>query len=136
MKKITLSLFAVILIMTVLSGCRKDIYGCTDPAAGNYNRSANIDNGSCKYYGPLMFWTNQNEGVVTVTINGQSATITGFVTGGVPNCGNSVSANFNLLEGTYTYNVSAPPSPAYPQGYTITNGTAQVISGQCQAYQL
>ncbi|MBP9822283.1 MAG: PKD domain-containing protein [Candidatus Pacebacteria bacterium] len=28
------------------------IYGCTDPAASNYNASANIDNGSCTYVCP------------------------------------------------------------------------------------
>jgi len=118
-----------------MSGCRKDIYGCTDPSAYNYNSGANINNGSCIYYGNLMFWTNVNEGNVVITINGQAATITGYVTGGIPNCGNSVSANFTLPAGTYNYSAVGPASPSYPTGYTV-NSTAQVIGNQCQLYQL
>ena len=135
MKKIFFCLLAVAFLLTTMSGCRKDIYGCTDPYAYNYNSAANLSNGSCVYTGPVMFWTNQNEGTVTITINGQTATITGFVLGGVPSCGNSVSANFTLVEGTYTYTATAPPSPSYPSGYSIS-GNAQAVRGVCQAYQL
>ena len=137
MKKTIFSLSVIALIALTSSGCRKDIYGCTDPYAANYNRHANVDNGSCYYtqYGNVMFWTDRNEGNVQVTINGQTATVTGFVTGGVPSCGNAVSANFSLPEGSYTYSVVAGPSPSYPNGYTAT-GTAISQYGICNAYQL
>ncbi|MBS1685503.1 MAG: hypothetical protein JSS76_12130 [Bacteroidetes bacterium] len=129
----------VVLLITALgaASCRKDIYGCTDPYASNYAPNANVDNGSCTYvrYGNVMFWTDRNEGTVQITIGGQTSTITGYVTGGTPSCGNTVSANFSLEEGTYTYNVVAGPSPAYPQGYTYT-GTAVAQNGICNAYQL
>ena len=133
MKRSIYFFIAVMSIIIAMSGCRKDIYGCTDPSGYNYNSAANANNGTCTY--AVMFWTNVNEGVVTVTIAGQTGTITGFVTGGQPNCGNSVSANFYLPAGTYTYTAVAPSSPAYPSGYSIS-GSAQAISGVCQAYQL
>ena len=34
------------------NGSTPDIFGCTDKKADNYNRLANIDNGSCKYGSP------------------------------------------------------------------------------------
>ena len=68
MKKTILSICVLAILMVAASGCRKDIYGCTDPAAANYNRNANVDNGSCRYYSNIMFWTNVDEGTVTVTI--------------------------------------------------------------------
>lgn len=137
MKKPLILIASVILLSIAFAGCRKDIYGCTDPYAANYAPRANVDNGTCYYiqYGDIMFWTDKDEGVVQITINGQTANINGYVTGGTPTCGNAVSANFSLPEGTYTYTAVAGPSPAYSHGYTYT-GTAVVQSGPCNAYQL
>jgi hypothetical protein len=112
MKRTTLYLVASIICLITFSGCRKEV------AHGN-----------------VMFWTDQNEGNVTVTISNQSGVITGFVTGGVPNCGNAVSTTFYLEVGNYAYTATAPASPAYPQGYSLT-GNALAVDGQCQAYQL
>jgi hypothetical protein len=135
MKKTFFYLFLTAAVISTIAGCHKDIYGCTDPSASNYAPNANVDNGSCKYYGNLMFWTNVNEGNVVITINGSSQTITGYVTGGTPNCGNNVSANFSLPQGSYTYTAVGPASPAYPSGYSIS-GTATVVGNQCNSYQL
>lgn len=140
MKKPIIAIAALLLIALGFSSCRKDIYGCTDPYASNYAPNANVDNGTCRYptpvlYGDVMFWTDRNEGRVQITIAGQTGTITGYVTNGTPGCGNGVSATFTLEEGSYTYNVVAPPSPSYPQGYTYT-GTAVAQNGVCNAYQL
>lgn len=129
MKKIHFLFFAAILMTVTISGCRKDVYGCTDPSAYNYNSGANANNGTCIYYGNLMFWCATNEGTITVTINGQSQTITGYVTGGVPNCNNAVSANFTLPAGYYNYNAASTNSNTW-------SGTAQVIGNSCQLYQL
>ena len=112
MKKNKLFLLASIVCLITFSGCRKEV------AHGN-----------------VMFWTDQNEGNVTVSIANQSGVITGYVTGGVPNCGNAVSITFNLPVGNYAYTANGPASPAYPQGYTVTDNV-QVVQGQCQAYQL
>ena len=129
MKKSIIASSAIFILIMTMSGCHRDIYGCTDPAAANYARNANVDNGSCRYNGNVMFWFDRNNGVGTVTINGQSANINGFVTGGVPNCGNNVSANFTLQEGSYIYSASAT------NGLTW-NDTATVFANNCQLYQL
>ena len=129
MKKTLLLLSVSSILLFSVSGCRKDIYGCTDPSAGNYAPNANVDNGSCRYYGNVMFWFDANNGTGTVNISNQQGTITGFVTGGVPSCGNAVSATFNLPEGNYSYSASAT------NGFTWS-GTATVVANSCQAYQL
>jgi hypothetical protein len=132
MKKSSIALFiASILLLTMSSGCRKDIYGCTDPSAANYAPNANVDNGSCRYtyYGNVIFWFDANNGVGTVNIAGQTGTITTYQTGGVPSCGNNGSATFSLPVGSYTYTASAT------NGFTWS-GTAVVLANSCQAYQL
>jgi hypothetical protein len=129
MKKLFLAVFTASILLMTMSGCRKDIYGCTDPNAANYAPNANVDNNSCKYYGNVMFWFDANQGVGTVTISGQTGTISGFVTGGVPSCGNSVSANFSLVQGTYSYTVTST-------GGNSWSGNATVVAGGCQAYEL
>ena len=44
----------------ILSSCNKDITGCTDPSAINYNSVADTDNYSCEYEGGVVFWYNQS----------------------------------------------------------------------------
>jgi hypothetical protein len=129
MKKITFYLFATVIILTASSGCRKDIYGCTDPSAPNYAPNANVDNGACRYYGNIMFWAAADFGNnITVTIQNQSGTISDTYTTSQPtDCNTDVHcANFNLLEGNYPYTASAPMSNQYPHGVTWS-GTATVI---------
>jgi hypothetical protein len=136
MKKIFFPAFAALLIVATLSGCRKDIYGCTDPNATNYINNANVNNGSCLYYGNVMFWCAANFGTVTVTIQNQSGTITDVYTTGQPSgCGDAHSANFTLVQGNYNYTASAPASTQYPNGVSW-NGTAQVVGNSCQLYEL
>ncbi|MBS1623546.1 MAG: hypothetical protein JST83_05970 [Bacteroidetes bacterium] len=123
----------VVLLITALgaASCRKDIYGCTDPYASNYAPNANVDNGSCTYirYGEVIFWFPGNYGTGTVNISGQTGSISGYVTGGVPSCGNSVSATFSLPEGQYNYTATAT------NGYSW-HGVATVVADGCQAYEL
>jgi len=138
MKRITIMLFAAMLLISTMSGCRKDIYGCTDPTATNYAPNANVDNGTCKYYGNIMFWTAADFGNnITVTIQNQSGTISDIYTSGQPSgCNTDVHcANFSLPQGSYAYSASAAPSTNYPQGVTWS-GTAVVTPGGCQLYQL
>ena len=45
MKKLIIFIFSVVL----LGSCQKDIEGCTDVNAVNYNPDANIDNSTCQY---------------------------------------------------------------------------------------
>jgi hypothetical protein len=83
-----------------------------------------------------MFWTATGAfGVITVTINNQSATISTYQSNGVPACQTTTDANFTLLEGNYNYTASAPASSAYPSGVSWS-GVATVTGNACQLYQL
>jgi hypothetical protein len=37
------------IVLVAVPSCKKDVEGCTDPDAENYNAEANIDNGGCTY---------------------------------------------------------------------------------------
>ncbi len=66
MKKLIVFMFSIVL----LGSCQKDIEGCTDPLAVNYNASANTANGSCRYtpiigdsyQGGIVFYLDSNGG--------------------------------------------------------------------------
>jgi hypothetical protein len=134
MKKIVFVYLTAILLTMSFSGCKKDVYGCTDPSATNYNNSANVNNGSCTYTGSIIFWT-QNVGFtpITVTVSGQtSQVITGAVTVGSPNCGTSGCVTYTLPVGSYTYTASNG-AQTWPASGT---GTATVVANQCSGYLL
>ncbi len=48
MKKIFIFTFAISLCL-FLNSCKKDIEGCMDSAAKNFNAEATTDDGSCEY---------------------------------------------------------------------------------------
>ena len=51
-----LRLIGFISVIIAMSSCKKDVEGCTDSTATNYNASANSDNGSCNYVAEISFW--------------------------------------------------------------------------------
>ena len=148
----------MILTIATLSGCRRDIYGCTDPSAYNYNPNANVNNGTCvgiiygctdpnasnynpnantssgtcTYTGNVTFWFGSNMPNATVTINGQSATITQYYPSGAPSCNAVGCANFTLPVGTYSYKAT---SSLYTWGYSNTL-YATVTANGCATYEL
>ena len=79
--------------------------------------------------GQATFWVASDLGVgnITVTCNNATQTITGFSSTGVPSCGASGCANFNLNPGTYTFSASG--------GSLTWNGTITVTSGVCSKQQ-
>ena len=48
MKNILLLLFSLAIISIVFSSCEKELLGCTDASAINFNNLANTDDGSCE----------------------------------------------------------------------------------------
>ena len=73
--------------------------------------------------GQGMFWTasDQNCGPITVTINGQSKTITSYYSSVTPSCGANGCANFSLPAGTYSYKATCS-SYQWSGSITITAG--------------
>ncbi|MBI2062255.1 MAG: carboxypeptidase regulatory-like domain-containing protein [Candidatus Yanofskybacteria bacterium] len=93
-------------------------YGCTDPAAANYNSSANIDDGSCKYLVNLNFNVSGTCGPVagaTITIDRDFGNGTTRITDG------SGFQNFGVYNNTVIgWTVSA--SGYTTQGGSVTSG--------------
>ena len=72
--------------------------------------------------GEVMFWTRSDLGCgnITVTISGQSKTMTSYFTSGAPSCGTSGAATFELPEGTYSYSASCNNYHWGPSNVTVT----------------
>ena len=123
-------LFAFIMITALLvsiESCQR-IQGCTDVTATNYNPNATYDNGSCKYNGQATFYFDQNGPNATVTIGGQSASVTANYQTGAPGCGTGAvgCANFTLPAGSYRYTASSA-STSWSDTLTISpNGCSLV----------
>ena len=49
MKNLFYLLISLLLISFLFSSCEKELLGCMDPSASNYNNLANTDDGSCIY---------------------------------------------------------------------------------------
>jgi hypothetical protein len=132
MKNIAFYILGFLLILASASSCKKDVYGCTDFAAYNYNKAATIDNGSCVYSGNVTFFFSSNMANATVIIHGDTGIITGYYSGAPPQCGAVGCANFTLPAGTYTYTAQ---SSQKTWGIT-TPDTAVVTENQCALYVL
>ncbi|MBC7641435.1 MAG: hypothetical protein H7174_03715 [Flavobacterium sp.] len=80
--------------------------------------------------GDATFWIASDLGVgsIAVTCNGVTQTITGYFNSGVPSCGASGSANFNLNAGSYPYSAVA--------GSSTWSGTITITGGNCTKQQL
>lgn len=106
-------------------GSCKYILGCTDPTASNYSNVAGKDNGSCTYSGETMFFSTFAGYQITVSISGQTKSITSYYPTTTPYCNGSGCATFSLKSGNYYYTAEE----AYT-GYTW-NGWIEVISNKC-----
>ena len=118
----------IFLSLTIfLFGCTKEvtkIYGCKDPLSINYNPKATDDDGSCKYEGKVVFWTNTNVGSnITVTINNNSEVITNYYSTYNPDCSSTGCGIFTLSPGYYNYT-------AENNDYTW-NGTIYITKNGC-----
>lgn len=74
--------------------------------------------------GNVMFWTQSDQGCgnISVTLYGQSGTISSYYSSGAPSCGGSGCANFSIPAGTYSYSASC-------QGYTWSGSVTSTAGG-------
>jgi len=82
----------LILPLFFISSCKKDIEGCIDQEAINYNPLANTDDGSClSLQGDVIFYTIEDGGCGAIDVYIEDefiGSITSFITNGVtPECG-------------------------------------------------
>lgn len=93
----------MIAVLLLLSSCKKDIPGCTDYSADNYNSNATDNDGSCEYSGDFVFWTSQQFNYIDVTVSGITKSITLYYPSGGVDCGSNGCATFHLPVGSYNY---------------------------------
>lgn len=107
----------------LISGCQKEVMGCTYVTALNYNPHATIENGTCQYAGNAVFWFDEPRSDATLHINGKQGVITQYYPVEYPVCGSSGCANFSLAAGTYTYHAESSTS--------IWDGSMTVYANEC-----
>lgn len=97
-----LSLF---LLIACTSGCKKDIAGCMDPAAINYNPEATFDTGTCEYQGAVSFWQSgfPSYDITQVTIASNTFLVSLDSPTAPSSCDQTGNARFILAPGTYSY---------------------------------
>jgi hypothetical protein len=143
----TLSIAAIMLLSaSTFTSCKKEVSGCTDLDATNFNSSATLNNGSCTYQGSAVIWFGQqmaqtfvNAGVTSVTyyidgnVAGSSATNIYFPS--APNCGAASAA-------TVDYNMAG--TKVLPRTLVIKNqngvqvgtGTIDFEANKCVSFEL
>lgn len=86
--------------------------------------------GSNSKTGNAMFWISSDLGCghITVTVNGQSKTISSYYNSSTPSCGASGCANFTLSPGTYNFSASCDNK--------TWNSSITVEEGGCQKMRL
>jgi EGF-like domain len=80
--------------------------------------------------GQAMFWLRSDLGCgnITVTLDGSSAIIDGYYSGGAPACAATSTATFTRTSGTYSYSASC-------SGLTWS-GTVVISAGGCYKLEL
>lgn len=138
MKKIigVLALTIVVLSFVSITSCKKDVKGCTDPNAANYNSSATVNDGSCiAKTTTITVWTSLSTfpcstALINVYIDDiYRGSISSYYTS-TPSCGAS---------GGVSYNVTAGSHKIYAQcssGTTTWGPFYRDISGSCYTFQL
>ena len=120
------------------------MYGCTDPAALNYNPSATIDNGSCRYagctdstaanYNPIAV-IDDGSCIYTIlpTLNTGATISTGTTptttTTGTPTLGGVFTTGYNTGTTTTTTTVGTPTLGGV---FTTGQGTATTTNTGCE----
>ena len=120
--------------IVLFGSCQKDIEGCTDATAVNYNPDANIDNSTCQYVPtlstkPIIYDSliNAESGGVITSDGGSEITVRGICWGTSPN---PTIANDTTIDGSGTGSFSSFitnlnfSSTYYVRAYaTNSNGT-------------
>ncbi len=145
---LTTSLF-LMLILTILS-CKKNVDGCTDSAADNYNTEANTDDGTCNFHGNLNAWYDNttrdsllanNVASVTVYIDGEVFTNiypASVLWSAEPECSTSSIGNWLTMQGVKSKSFSLLVKALDSSNAEIKqwSETLNITSGTCQLYKI
>jgi len=68
-KSTIMRLFLLVSVMSFLfTSCQKDVNGCTNNSATNYNSSATIDNNSCEFEATVMVYQTESSAYFNVAL--------------------------------------------------------------------
>jgi hypothetical protein len=140
-------LLAFLVSIASVQSCKKEkIKGCMDRDSKNYNATAEEDDGTCRYEGSIVFWSDKATADLVVA-NGATAFtyyIDGILVGssaasvywsGAPNCGQSGSITIKKDLGSNKNKISTF-SIKDQDGDEYWSGTVNFTANNCTSYQL
>ncbi len=124
--KTPLNALCALMLFTAIS-CKKDIPGCKDTDAENYNKDATVENGTCTYFTAcrnasagnyaatakrdcegcckyyVYFWTNTPGANIAVNFDNKTGTVMQSFSGSAPGCLAAGIAKFLVSPGQHDF---------------------------------
>lgn len=150
MKKVILSTIFLVLLGSPFftTSCRKadKIKGCTDKDSKNYDKTAEVNDGSCLYQGAVVFWYDQvaSEGLMADNASSLSFSLDGEIIGtsltkdfwaSAPTCGQEGSVTV-LKELGGEKSIGYLLSVKDQTGFEYWNATVKFNANTCLMFQL
>jgi hypothetical protein len=150
MFKITKVIVSIFIVTISIVSCKKEVNGCTDATADNYNVEANKDNGSCNYHGYLVPWYDTitrdsllSNNVASVGVYVDNEVFQNFYPTFImwsfePECSTTTIGNWISMQGTKNRSISVTVKALDSSNVEVRNWvqTLTVQSDECELHQI